>query len=242
MLLFITEQFIFFKVQNNFMNFRNKLLRLYAILFKNRKFKSLCLLIPHLIINRKILDDDYKICSNKEAIELCDEYVLRQRVYLDEFKKRIIYFWSSRYYKDLNRYIRGYIFPAEIQKKQYDSFKRLLSDIIEESDGLIENTILFRGEKDVDVKSRFVVGELNTFVGFISTSFLKDVGERFLKSNRGNSFLLVIKANKGTKGIAINGKQLGKFANQYELLLNDGQKYVTEYIDFENNIIIIRLV
>ena len=64
-----------------------------------------------------INDDGYNVCSQREAKKICDKYVLDQELYLNELKKRIVYIWSSRYYKNLNRYIRGYIFPSSVQKK-----------------------------------------------------------------------------------------------------------------------------
>ena len=94
----------------------------------------------------------------------------------------------------------------------------------------------------MDVDSRFRVGEVNSFKGFISTSFLKTVGNKFSKTGNGNSFVIIIKAKKGTKGVAINGKQIGKFGNQFEWLLNDGQKYVTENVDLKNRTILIKLL
>ena len=68
------------------------------------------------------------------------------------------------------------------------------------------------------------------------------VGNKFSKTGNGNNFIIIIKANRGTKGIAINGKQVGKFGDQYGWLLNNGQKYVTESVDLKNKVIIIKLV
>lgn len=68
------------------------------------------------------------------------------------------------------------------------------------------------------------------------------VGNKFSKTGNGNNFIIIIKANRATKGIAINGKQVGKFGDQYEWLLNNGQKYVTESVDLKNKVIIIKLV
>ena len=73
------------------------------------------------------------------------------------------------------------------------------------------------------------------------------VAKNFAKTERyfgmeKNPYVIKIKAKKGTKGIAINGKELGKYEGQKEWLLNHGQKYITKNIDHKNRIIEIELI
>ena len=146
----------------------------------------------------------------------------------------------------MNNYIREDINVSLKTQVGYEAFKAKLSTLIKSTEGLKENTILFRGEKDVDL-SRFKEGEINSFNGFISTSFNIKMAERFARVNQNlnmgrNPYIIKIKAPKGTKGVAINGNELGLFDNQMEWLLNHEQKYITKKVDSKNRIIEIELI
>ena len=54
--------------------------------------------------------------------------------------------------------------------------------------------------------------------------------------------MIKIKAKKNTKGIAINGVEIGVYRGQNEWLLNENQKYITKKIDVKNKIIEIELL
>lgn len=56
------------------------------------------------------------------------------------------------------------------------------------------------------------------------------------------NYLIVIKAKKKTKGIAIDGGNMGKYRNQTEWLLNTKTKYITKNIDRYNKRILIELI
>ena len=188
----------------------------------------------------------YKQYKNKRATKVCDSYVEEQRLYENEKSKSIIDKWSGNYFKSLNKYIRGSITVSKKQQEVYDKFKLELSFLINSTSGLREDTILFRGEKYVDL-SRFKEGEINSFDGFISSSFDMKVAKNFAKTEgyfgmEENPYVIKIKAKKGTKGIAINGKELGEYTNQREWLLNHGQKYITKNIDYKNRMIEIELI
>ena len=52
----------------------------------------------------------------------------------------------------------------------------------------------------------------------------------------------MIKVKKKTKGIAIDGGNMGKYRNQTEWLLNTKTKYITKNIDRYNKRILIELI
>ena len=195
------------------------------------------------MLNNGELDEkEYKVYSGRKAKKICDRYVLDQMLFLDEKAKRIIGQWSSRYYQGLNEYIRGLIRPSHNKIKEYENFRKELSQLIESTSGLEENTVLFRGEKEVDVESRFRIGEENVFSGFISTSFSEKKALNFSRTLFEKGYLIKIRAKKGTKGIAINGEEVGSFKNQFEWLLDDNQKYISLNVDEKNKIIEIELL
>ena len=207
------------------------------------KFNGFFLLIFFcLFVNDGHEENEFRIYSNGEAFEVCDYYVLKQKIYLSKTNKVIINKWSSRYYLMLNKYIRGLISSSSYKCREYERFRKDLSDLINSTTGLKEDTLLFRGEKDVDVQSRFVVGQSNKFFGFISTSFSIKTARNFSKSKEGNSYVIAIKAKYHTKGIAIDGIHMGSFNNQKEWLLDENLEYITESIDEKNKIIVVKLI
>ncbi|MCR5026169.1 MAG: ADP-ribosyltransferase [Methanobrevibacter sp.] len=184
--------------------------------------------------------DAYAEYINQYFEEVCENYVLIQRFYLNPQHKKVIELWSSKFFKKFNEYLRGEYIPSNKKIKRYERIKNILSELIESTDGLMEPTLLFRGEKDVDL-SRFIENEVKSFKGFIGSSFSRDVGKKFMNGGK-NPYLIIIRADIGVKGIAIDGKHLGIYANQYEWLLNNGQKYRTIKVDKQKRIIIIELV
>ena len=232
-----------YKVQNIVMNFKNNILRVFDILIKHCRFKSLNVIIGFLMLNFCMMDDkEYNLYSRKKAVDICNQYVFKQKLFSNEKSKNIVDKWSSRYFQKLNEYIRGLINPPLEKIREYEEFRKDLSAIIESTSELEENTILFRGEKEVDVESRFRVGRINIFSGFISTSFECKTAINFSKTPNNTGFLIIIKAKKNTKGIAINGVEIGSFKHQHEWLLNENQRYITNKVDMENRIIEIELL
>lgn len=214
------------------MNFRNKLSIILNALLHHRKFKRIYPLIMFLMVNLGIIDEDgYTLYVGRDARKICDKYVLDQKLYLDKNSKHIIDQWSSRYFRRLNEYIRGLIGPPFKKIEEYEKFRHILSSLIESTDGLDVDTILFRGEKEVDVESRFRIGEVNVFSGFISTSFSENKARNFTKSLFDEGYLIKIRAKKNTKGIAINGNEVGRYRGQKEWLLNENLKYITLNVD-----------
>ena len=183
---------------------------------------------------------EYVECINGYFKDVCEYYVISQGFYLNHEHKKIIDLWSSPFFKKFNEYLRGEHFPPNKQKKRYEKIKKILSQLIESSEGLIEPTLLFRGEKNVDL-SRFIEGKPGSFKGFIGSSFSRDVGKDFMNGGK-NPYLIIIRANVGVKGIAIDGNKLGRFKNQYEWLLNHEQKYRTLCVDPQNREIEIELL
>lgn len=225
------------------MNLKTKLSIILQGLLIYRKFRSFMLIVWVLTINNLIVEgNEFKEYDESDAVRICNKYVLNQRIYLNKGSKEIVNQWSSRYFKPLNEYIRGIINPSIDKIREFEKFRENLSDLIESTNGLEVDTILFRGEKDVDVESRFRVGEENTFSGFVSTSFSIKTAKRFSKSLNNNGYIIKIRAKKNTKGIAINGEEIGSFKNQKEWLLNEDQKYITIDVDEKNRIIEIELL
>lgn len=205
---------------------------------------------PIIVLSSIILSSNktmtYKQYSSSKSRKICDSYVEEQGLYKDTKSKQIIDKWSTPYSREVNNYIREDINVSLKTQVGYEAFKAKLSTLIKSTEGLKENTILFRGEKDVDL-SRFKEGEINSFNGFISTSFNIKMAERFARVNQNlnmgrNPYIIKIKAPKGTKGVAINGNELGLFDNQMEWLLNHEQKYITKKVDSKNRIIEIELI
>lgn len=225
------------------MNFRNKLLMSLNALLNHRKFKKIYFVILFLMVNIGIMDEGgYTLYSGRDAGKICDKYVLDQKLYLCKNSKDIIDQWSSRYFQRLNEYIRGLISPSFTKIREYEKFRRELSSLIESTRGLYVDTILFRGEIDVNIESRFCIGEENIFSGFIATSFSEKKARNFSRSISNSGYLIKIRAKKYTKGIAINGNEVGMYRGQKEWLLNENQKYITLNIDEKNRIIEIKLL
>lgn len=180
--------------------------------------------------------------NNGDAKSICSYYVKKQKFYLNDESKDIINKWSSKYYRPLNMVLRSIIKVPEEKEEELKEFTDKLSNLIESSKGLEDDVLLFRGEINVDL-NRFKINETNQFIGFTSTSFSRRVGKKFtINPNDKNNYLIVIKAKRKTKGIAIDGEKLGDYDNQSEWLLNTKTKYRTNNIDIENNIIYIELI
>lgn len=225
------------------MNFRNKLLISLNALFNHQKFKKIYFVLLFLMVTIGIIDGEgYTLYPGRDARKICDKYVLDQKLYLHQNSKDIIDQWSSRYFQGLNEYIRGFIKPSFSKIKEYEKFRRELSSLIESTKGLYMDTILFRGEIDVDIESRFRIGEENIFSGFIATSFSEKKARNFSKSLSNSGYLIKIRAKKNTKGIAINGNEVGRYRGQKEWLLNENQRYMTLNIDEKKKIIEIKLL
>ena len=166
----------------------------------------------------------------------------QQKFYLNNEHKDIINKWSFKYYRPLNMVLRSLIKVSKKKEDEYNDFTYKLSKLIESSKGLEDNVILYRGELNVDL-NRFKINQINEFIGFTSTSFSKKVGLKFTKiKNNENRYLICIKAKMNTKGISINGYELGKYKDQCEWLLNTKTKYITKGIDKNNKIIYIELL
>ncbi|MBR6023795.1 MAG: hypothetical protein IK044_02370 [Methanobrevibacter sp.] len=147
--------------------------------------------------------------DEKNAKTICKYYVKKQKFYLNTKHKELINKWSFKYYRSLNMFLRSLIRVPKKKEEEFKDFSDKLSKLIESSKGLEDNVILFRGEIDVDL-NRFKLNQINQFMGFASTSFSKKVALKFTKSlNNDSNYLIVIKAKKKTKGIAIDGGYLG---------------------------------
>ncbi len=189
---------------------------------------------------KKIKEINRDIKPNK-LLEFIKNTFKYSKIVLNKFTKEIIDLWSGSFHKNVNNYIRGKRFN-KLYNQIFEGFIYELSKIINNADGLRQKTILFRGERNVDL-SRYELGKIKSFKGFISTSFEKHTATKFAKLNKSKkNFIIKIVAKKGVKGVAINGKEIGEFPDQNEWLLNNGQKYITKSIDFDNQIIEIELI
>lgn len=208
---------------------------------KNNKVFALSSLLIYNKINPYNYVDGFIEFSKNQVFKVSHDYVMSQGFFNDDDAVEVINKWSGSYFKKFNEYLRGFYFPSDNEKiKEYEKMKQDLSELIDSTDGLNEPTWLFRGEKDVDL-SRFIEGEEGEFVGFIASSFYKKSAKKFMKSGE-NPYLIKIKAKPGTKGIALDGDKLGIYKNQYEWLLNHGQKYRTLKVDDDERVIEIELI
>lgn len=181
------------------------------------------------------------------AQEYTEKLVLKQNLKGEE--RDIVIKWSGDANAAMNALNRG---ETAIDLGEFHSVNEIkqankaLSDTInglKPSQCIQENTTLFRGveEQWVDL-SKFEVGEVNSFREFTSTSFDVGVAEEFSQYNYGEGYIFKIHAPSGTKGIAIDNVNIGNSSEERELLLNKGQKYITQNVDKENKIIELLLV
>lgn len=117
-----------------------------------------------------------------------------------------------------------YHIANQVYVKQIDS-------IIDESPGLVENTILYHGTNDtnlVDIHTR--IGDKLNLKGYISTSFNEEVGKGY--GSMPDCFVIRFLAPKGTKGICANTNGLTREPAEHEYLLGQGNKGVVADIDY----------
>lgn len=155
----------------------------------------------------------YILYGNGDAKSICSYYVKKQKFHSDKESSDIINKWSSKYYRSLNLVLRSIIKVPKEKKQEYEEFEDKLSNLIDSTEGLEDDVILYKGETKVNL-NRFKIGEINEFIGFTSTSFSKTVGLKFKVNDEENNYLIIIKAKRKTKGISIDGKKLGIYKNQ----------------------------
>ena len=107
---------------------------------------------------------------------------------------------------------------------------RALDSAIQDSPGLDQDTLLYRGIMDKNVQRTFETAEPGTKVvdlGFASTTHREDIAESF-RTMVGEGTMLRIKAPKGTKGAYIGDHFPG--ADQGEFLLARGTEFEVEEV------------
>ena len=129
---------------------------------------------------------------------------------------------------------------------QLNTMDKHLSNVINSSKGLVEDTVLYRnGRFDVSL----IVGDRIKFKGYTSTSFQKHVAEDWddtmeIDENLGSiNYVYKILAPKGTKGICANDKkyELTTYPEEHEYLLGKDLEATIVDVDSENHIVTIAL-
>lgn len=126
--------------------------------------------------------------------------------------------------------------------KKLNEIDKNLHEAINMTNGLEQDTILFRGAK-FDVSK--VVGDSITFKGYTSTSFKRSTAEMYYDFDTitpSLNYTYQILLPKGTKGICSNDKSqtdLNSVADNNEYLLDKNMKFDIVDIDYENQVVTI---
>ena len=109
-----------------------------------------------------------------------------------------------------------------------------LSKILKNSDGLIEDTMLYHGgEWDIHLN----VGDHGKFKNFRSASFQEMIAKRFTTNRENHNVEMTYKiyAPKGTKGLCANSEKYesSSFFDEHEFLLNRNTGFTVLSIDYD---------
>ena len=136
--------------------------------------------------------------------------------------------YTGTAYKIINRYLRGEIGVGEYWDEIYEEYfvveksTQIIKNILK-NNSLEDDLYLYRGGGIAEIE---YLRKNKEFNNFISTSLFEDVAKVFMKEveKKGEeSWEIIIKAPKGTKGLYINGK--GAYEDEKEFVMNVGQKY-----------------
>lgn len=125
----------------------------------------------------------------------------------------------------------------EYEKRTFETMKssvNAIQEYIMDSDGLVEDTILYRGGHwDIGMS----IGDIGEIPCFNSTSYSEDTAYNIGIEGRGkkNPYMIKIFAPKGTKGVNINAPSLSPNFPEHEYLLGKGQKYIVLSVDDNNH-------
>ena len=131
-------------------------------------------------------------------------------------------------YKIINRYLRGEIGVGEYWDEFYEEYfdieksTQIIKNVLK-NNSLEDDLYLYRGGGIPEIE---YIRKNKEFNNFISSSLFEDVAKEFMEEveKKGEeSWEIIIKAPKGTKGLYINGK--GAYADEKEFVMNVGQKY-----------------
>ena len=182
------------------------------------------------------MDDDVGYPNDERGeSEYWQQQTQEKQGYSDDMIDAIKRFWTNGFYEDIQNYIRNKTvyenYPDSIQEGIKHSANTLL-DYIENSVGLDESTVLFRGGHwDIGTQ----VGDVKSIPLLNSTSYSKDTANALgLESeDNPNRYMITVYAPKGTKGCMVNAPSLSHTFPEHEYLLNKGQKYIV--LDVNDN-------
>ncbi len=128
-------------------------------------------------------------------------------------------------------------------KSDMDNIEKELSDAINRTSGLKQDTVLFHGGIFDPSK---MVGDKIKFNGYLSCSFQESIAENFhnddVPSTRNYTFRIL--AKEGTKGVCANDKSHGgsltNYTEEHEFLLDKGLEFDIVDIDYDNQVVTIR--
>lgn len=129
----------------------------------------------------------------------------------------------------------------DMMKSRLDRAEKNISEAINKTKGLVQNTTVFHGGR-FDVSK--VVGDKIKFNGFTSCSFQEDVGDVF-KQDASNQIPKPLQYNykillpTGYKGLCANDSnyQLTNWKREHEYLLDKGAEFDIVDIDYKNHMV-----
>ena len=152
-------------------------------------------------------------------------------------------YWVCGYYYEMNHYVLTGEKAGDHWKDEIPVQCDLMTNYINESIGLGENTILWRGGHWDNLK----IGQIGTIPCFNSTSYDKYeadyIGRSLQEQYKKEPYLIKIYADKGTKGCCVNADSLApEYGDEHEYLLGKGQKYIVLNVDDEKHEATIKLI
>ena len=198
--------------------------------------------------------------DEREDMELAQEELQEAQGYTDEVKWAFTQ-WTNGNYDKIQEYVRYGTYPSSAFYDGYDIKKAgdIIRDYIQNSVGLGENTLMFRGGHwDIGMK----VGEIGEIPCLNSLSYSRDsafeIGiatemdfeevtlpngdvtiEEIYPENR---YMIEVYVDEGYKGAMVNAPSLAHRFPEHEYLVDKGSRYIVLGVDDENKTAKIKLL
>lgn len=187
--------------------------------------------------------DDVYPNDFKNDIELAQDDLQEDIGYSYEIIDAITSGWCGGGFDIINKYIMNKGTSKESNvPSHYKEYGDNIMEYIENSEGLIKDTVLFRsGHWDIGSK----VGDVKEIPCLNSLTYWKScadyMGQQSQKNLGKNPYNITVYAPKGTKGINCNAPSLSEYP-EHEYLINKGQKYIVLNVDDNNKTASILLI
>lgn len=154
--------------------------------------------------------------------------------YPDDLPEAMDLYWGGGFYQEMQDYLLKGKEPSksypESVRKNIKGYSELIMDYIGSSDGLLEDTILWRaGHWDDNLK----VGQVKELPCLNATSYQKDVARDIGIDSEPSkdNYMIKIYAPEGTKGCYADAPSLIQQCPEHEWLLGKNQKYIVLAVD-----------